>query len=82
MFADVLERAFDKLNTVRARSASALLAAAAAHCSSTSRQPARSPASPVRWYSSALPSRRSSAMFCSMLTGLWRRPPALQRRRR
>eukprot|EP00966_Prymnesium_polylepis_P198169 4591900-Prymnesium_polylepis.1 len=30
-----------------ARSASSLLAAPAAHCSSTSRQPARSPASPV-----------------------------------
>eukprot|EP00966_Prymnesium_polylepis_P276725 6393408-Prymnesium_polylepis.1 len=40
-----------------ARSASALLAAPSARCSSSSRLPARSPASPVRWCGSAPPSR-------------------------
>eukprot|EP00966_Prymnesium_polylepis_P024497 564213-Prymnesium_polylepis.1 len=35
----------------------------------SSRLPARSPASPMRWCSSAVPSRRSSEPFCMMLTG-------------
>eukprot|EP00966_Prymnesium_polylepis_P050738 1175002-Prymnesium_polylepis.1 len=43
-----------------ARSASALLAAQPERCSSSSRLPARSLASSVKWCGSAPPSRRSS----------------------